>query len=43
MADNWTMHASHTQVNSIERQLRGTKTGIRLADLEERVFGEARR
>jgi hypothetical protein len=31
------------QVNSIERQLRETKTEIRLGNLEEKVFGEARR
>jgi len=35
--------ALHTQVNSIERQLRETKTDIRLSDLEEKVFGETRR
>jgi hypothetical protein len=35
--------ALHTQVNSIERQLRDTKTETRLADLEEKVIGEARR
>ena len=32
-----------TQVNSIERQLRETRTEIRLGDLEEKVFGQARR
>jgi hypothetical protein len=31
------------QVNSIERQLRETKTEIRLGPLEEKVFGAARR
>ena len=31
-----------TQVNSIERQLRETKTEIRLSDLEEKVFGASR-
>ena len=31
------------QVNSIEQQLRETKTEVRLGDLEERVFGAARR
>jgi hypothetical protein len=31
-----------TQVNSIERQLRETKTETRLADLEEKVFGASR-
>ena len=34
--------ALHTQVNSIERQLRETKIEVRLGDLEEKVFGEAR-
>ena len=34
--------ALHTQVNSIERQLRETRTEIRLADLEEKVFGKVR-
>ena len=34
--------ALQTQANSIERQLRDTKTEIRLADLEEKVFGKAR-
>ena len=32
-----------TQVNSIERQLRETRTEVRLGDLEEKVFGAARR
>ena len=32
--------ALHTQVNSIERQLRETRTESRLADLEEKVFGK---
>ncbi len=32
----------HTQVNSIERQLRETKPEIRLGDLEEKVFGKIR-
>ena len=31
-----------TQVNSIERQLRETKTEVRLGNLEEKVFGRAR-
>jgi hypothetical protein len=31
------------QVNSIEQQLRETKTEVRLGDLEEKVFGAARR
>jgi len=35
--------ALHTQLNSIERQLRDTNTEIRLSDLEEKVFGQARR
>jgi hypothetical protein len=30
-------------VNSIGRHLRETRTAIRLADLEEKVFGEIRR
>ena len=37
--------ALHTQVNSIETQLRDmkhTKLQSRVADLEERVFGETR-
>jgi hypothetical protein len=34
--------ALHTQVNSIERQLRETKTERRLGDLEEKVFGKVR-
>lgn len=34
--------AVRTQINSIERQLRETKTEIRLGDLEEKVFGNAR-
>ncbi len=32
-----------TQVNSIEQQLRETKTEVRLGALEEKVFGVARR
>ena len=32
-----------TQVNSIEQQLRETKTEIRLGNLEEKVFGSPRR
>jgi hypothetical protein len=35
--------AVHTQVNSIERQLRETKMEVRLSDLEEKVFGGAGR
>ena len=37
--------ALHTQVNSIESQLRGmnhTKLQARVTDLEEKVFGESR-
>jgi hypothetical protein len=37
--------ALHTQVNSIEKQLRGMKPAKlegRIADLEEEVFGETR-
>jgi len=32
----------HNQVNSIERYLRDTKIEVRLADLEEKVFGKVR-
>ena len=32
----------HTQVNSIEHQLRETRTEIRLGNLEEKVFGTTR-
>jgi hypothetical protein len=35
--------AVHEQVNSIETQLRETRIEIRLADLEEKVFGKTRR
>jgi uncharacterized protein involved in exopolysaccharide biosynthesis len=31
------------QVNSIEHQLRDTRIDVRLADLEEKVFGAPRR
>ena len=31
-----------TQVNSIERQLRETRTEVRLGNLEEKVFGSTR-
>jgi ABC-type transporter Mla subunit MlaD len=34
--------ALHTQVNSMERQLRETRTESRLADLEEKVFRKVR-
>ena len=43
MATNEQVLALHTQVNSIERQLRETKTELRLGALEEKVFGSARR
>jgi hypothetical protein len=35
--------ALHDQVNAIERQLRQARVEARLADLEEKVFGQARR
>jgi hypothetical protein len=35
--------AVHMQINSIERQLRDTKTEVRLGKLEEKVFGAPRR
>jgi hypothetical protein len=34
--------AVQTQVNSIERQLRETKMEVRLADLEDEVFGASK-
>jgi hypothetical protein len=34
--------ALQTQVNSIEQQLRDTKTEVRLGNLEHKVFGTAR-
>jgi hypothetical protein len=34
--------ALQTQVNSIERQLRDTKMEVRLADLEDEVFGASK-
>jgi hypothetical protein len=34
--------AVQTQVNSIERQLRDTKMEVRLADLEDEVFGASK-
>jgi hypothetical protein len=43
MATKDQLASLHTQVNSIERQLRETKTEIRLGDLEEKVFGQTRR
>jgi hypothetical protein len=45
MATKGQVIAVHTQVNSIETQLRGmkyTKLQLRVADLEDEVFGEAR-
>ena len=35
--------ALHGQVNAIERQLRETKTEVRLGALEDKVFGAPRR
>lgn len=35
--------AVQMQVNSIEGQLRQTRIDVRLGDLEEKVFGQARR
>ena len=43
MATKEQLAAVQSQVNSIERQLHETKTEIRLGDLEEKVFGQARR
>jgi hypothetical protein len=43
MATKEQVIALQTQVNSIERQLHETRTEMRLADLEEKVFGEVRR
>lgn len=37
------LYSLQTQVNSIERQLRETRTETRLGDLEEKVFGASRR
>ena len=42
MASKEQVVALHTQVNSIEAQLRQTKAERRLADLEEKVFGASR-
>ena len=42
MATKEQLAGLQTQVNSIERHLRETKTEIRLADLEEKVFGASR-
>ena len=43
MATKEQLASVQTQVNSIERQLRETKTEIRLGNLEEKVFGAPRR
>jgi len=43
MATKGDIAAVHEQVNSIERQLRESRTEERLADLEEKVFGAVRR
>ena len=42
MASKEQVVALHTQVNSIEAQLRQTKAERRLADLEEKIFGTSR-
>jgi hypothetical protein len=42
MATKEQLASLHTQVNSIEGQLRQTKAERRLADLEEKVFGASR-
>ena len=42
MATKDQLAALHTQVNSIERQLRETPTEVRLGNLEEKVFGNSR-
>ncbi len=42
MATKEQLAGLQTQVNSIERQLRETKTEIRLGNLEEKVFGATR-
>ena len=42
MASKEQVVALHTQVNSIEAQLRQTKAERRLADLEEKIFGASR-
>ena len=39
MATKEQLYAVQTQVNSIEQQLRETKTEVRLGALEEKVFG----
>jgi hypothetical protein len=43
MATKEQLAALHTQVNSIEAQLRETKIEVRLGNLEEEVFGAPRR
>ena len=43
MATKEQIVAFHGQINSIERQLRETKTEVRLGALEEKVFGAPRR
>ena len=43
MATKDQLAALHTQVNSIEAQLRETKIEVRLGKLEEEVFGAPRR
>jgi hypothetical protein len=43
MATKEQLAGLQTQVNSIERQLRETKTEVRLGNLEEKVFGATRR
>jgi hypothetical protein len=43
MATKEQLASLQTLVNSIERHLRETRTEMRLADLEEKVFGHGRR
>ena len=43
MATKEQIIALHGQVNAIERQLRETKTEVRLGALEDKVFGAPRR
>jgi hypothetical protein len=43
MATKEQVIALHTQVNSIENELRDTKIEVRLGDLEAKVFGAPRR
>ena len=43
MATKQGVAALHKQVNSIEKQLTHARVETRLADLEEKVFGSARR